>query len=259
MKIVFLGTNGFAPTEQAHTMCCMIPELGIVLDAGTGCFRVGQYQQTDSIVIYLSHAHSDHTFGLTYLFSGYMKQVVSQAKRDHRTDDFEAIIDATNDMMSRVTVCSVESVLTATKTQFSNLKINWKNLEENHGLPENGKLSHFSLNHTTECYGFRLEWPDRSLAYVTDTIADKDADYVQHIKGVDVLIHDCYLPDSWAEFAHRTGHSHTSAVAQVAAQAQVGRLVLAHHNTAGLDIDLATAQAIFPQTVSAYDLMEISF
>ncbi|MCB9453707.1 MAG: hypothetical protein H6672_19940 [Anaerolineaceae bacterium] len=137
--------------------------------------------------------------------------------------------------------------------------MNWEPLGTNHVLPGHGKLSYFALNHTVECYGFRFDWEERSLAYIMDTVADRDADYVQHIKGVDVLIHDCYLPDSWQEFARVTGHSHLSGVAQIAAKAEAGRLVLTHHNTAGLELDMESARAIFPQTIKAYDGLEISF
>ena len=40
MKILLLGTAGYHPSETRHTACVMLPEAGIVLDAGTGFFRV---------------------------------------------------------------------------------------------------------------------------------------------------------------------------------------------------------------------------
>ena len=97
---------------------------------------------------------------------------------------------------------------------------------------------------------------------MTDTIARPEAAYVERIAGVDVLLHDCYFPNSLAQAAAYTAHSHTAAVAQVAARAQVQRLVMIHHNTLGLRVggaELESAQAIFPNTDVGLDGMEIEF
>ena len=44
MKLLLLGTSGYHPSEQRQTACLMLPEVGIVLDAGTGFFRVRQHR-----------------------------------------------------------------------------------------------------------------------------------------------------------------------------------------------------------------------
>src|SRR3972149_12292087 len=69
MKLIFLGTSGYHPSDQRQTSCLLIPQCGVVLDAGTGMYRLGNYLQTDEIDIFLSHAHLDHVVGLTFLFS----------------------------------------------------------------------------------------------------------------------------------------------------------------------------------------------
>jgi hypothetical protein len=69
MKLVFLGTSGYHPTERRHTSCLLLPECGVVLDAGTGVFRLGRFLETETADIFLTHAHLDHSVGLTYLFS----------------------------------------------------------------------------------------------------------------------------------------------------------------------------------------------
>ncbi|HEX3870786.1 MAG TPA: MBL fold metallo-hydrolase, partial [Pirellulales bacterium] len=110
--------------------------------------------------------------------------------------------------------------------------------------------------------GFRLDWPGRSMAYVTDTIARADAPYIEHIKGVDLLVHECYFPDSQTEFAMTTGHSHVTPVAEVAAAANVGKLVLVHvwpRPNVDDPIGLETARRIFPNTELGRDLDEYEF
>jgi ribonuclease BN (tRNA processing enzyme) len=65
-----------------------------------------------------------------------------------------------------------------------------------------------------------------------------------------------------AQWCEKTGHSHTSQVAQLARDAGVGRLYLTHIDPQRPDDDpvgLATARKIFPATTLAEDLMEIEF
>jgi ribonuclease BN (tRNA processing enzyme) len=100
------------------------------------------------------------------------------------------------------------------------------------------------------------------LAYVTDTTADAQADYVDRIRGVDLLLHECYFPDGAEERARQTGHSCTSPVARVAQQAGVGRLVLVHINpqaTGDDAVGIDKARAIFPRTEVGRDLLELDF
>ena len=68
MKLVLLGTTGYHPNDERQTACFMLPELGIVLDAGTAMYRVRDHLVTPELDIFLTHAHLDHVIGLTYLF-----------------------------------------------------------------------------------------------------------------------------------------------------------------------------------------------
>src|SRR3954451_22666975 len=67
MKLILLGTGGYFPTSRRHTACLMLPEVGVVLDAGSGMCRIGEHLQTEQLDVFLSHAHLDHVSGLTYL------------------------------------------------------------------------------------------------------------------------------------------------------------------------------------------------
>src|SRR5690242_19243082 len=68
MELVLLGTGGYHPNEARHTACLMLPEQGILLDAGTALFRARQHLQTSDLTVFLTHAHLDHIVGLTFLF-----------------------------------------------------------------------------------------------------------------------------------------------------------------------------------------------
>ncbi len=88
------------------------------------------------------------------------------------------------------------------------------------------------------------------------------ASYVEKIRGVDVLLHECYFTDEWEEFARLTGHSCLSPVLQVAKRADVGRLVLVHISPLANEIDpfgIDAARAVFPSTDVGYDTMVVEF
>src|SRR3984885_16320075 len=73
MRVEFLGTGGFYPNERRHTTCVLIPEAGVVLDAGTGFFRVISRIETPELDIFLSHAHLDHVVGLPFLLTSLLQ------------------------------------------------------------------------------------------------------------------------------------------------------------------------------------------
>ena len=100
------------------------------------------------------------------------------------------------------------------------------------------------------------------MAYVTDTPADPTAGYVEQIRGVGLLVHECYFPDEQADWARLTGHSHTRPVLEVARQAAVGRLLLVHLNPLALEDDpvhLGVARSLFPAAALAVDGMVVDF
>jgi ribonuclease BN (tRNA processing enzyme) len=246
MKLALLGTTGYHPNDIRQTACYMLPELGIVLDAGTGMYRVRDRLVTDELDIFLTHAHLDHVAGLTFLFD---------------------VLH--NKSLRRVTVHAEAEKLAAIEQHLINellfpvkLPCEYRALNGDLPLPQGGRLRYFPLEHPGGTVGFRLDWPDRSLAYVTDTIASPDSCYIDAIRGVDLLLHECYFPDSEAEMAKLTGHSHTTPVAELARDAKVGRLVLIHlwplvaaDDPVGLDV----ARRIFPATELGRDLTELEF
>jgi ribonuclease Z len=242
MRVVFLGTGGYHPNERRHTACVMLPEVGVLLDAGTSVFRVPPRLETDEIQVFLSHAHLDHISGLTYLLRPLLLGEVKRVR-----------VYGTAQTLQTIDEHLFAEFVFPVKPDFEFLE-----LEPQVPIPQGGVVTHIPLQHPGGAVGFKLMWPDRSLAYITDTTVDSA--YKEFVRGVDVLIHECYFPDELADWAEKTGHSNTTPVAELARDAGVGRLLLVHVDPSRPDddpIELDKARAIFPATELAEDLMEI--
>jgi ribonuclease Z len=246
MRLVFLGTSGYHPSETRHTACLVIPECGVVLDAGTGMFRLGRYLATDQIDLFLTHVHLDHVVGLTYFFSILYEHSLQQITVHGAGEKLAAL----------------RRHLFAAALFPAQPPVEFRPLERETALPNHGRLTSFPIVHLGGALGFRLDWPGHSFAYITDTTAAPGVPYLDEIRGVDLLVHECYYPDSAAEFAEQFGHSTTRAVAELAREAGVGRVLLTHiHPLAadGANLDLPAAREIFSPLDLAEDLMEVEF
>jgi len=217
-----------------------------MLDAGTGMFRAGEHLKTPELDIFLPPAHLDHVVGLTYLFS------VAQAHPLRRVTAHGTV----------ETLAAIDAHLFFPALFPTRPPLELRPLAPCIELSDGGRLTHFPLEHRGGSTGFRLDWPGRSMAYVTDTAADPEAPYVEKLRGIDLLIHECYFSDAQAGRARKLGHSHTTQVAEVARRADVERLVLVHADPTAPQSDpigLEAARAIFPQTLLGEDLMELEF
>jgi ribonuclease BN (tRNA processing enzyme) len=246
MKLVLLGTGGYFPTSQRHTACLMLPEVGVVLDAGSGMCRIAEYLETARLDIFLTHAHLDHVAGLTYL----VNIVPPDVLRRTVVHGDEAKLAAVRDHLFAEPIFPVPPTF------------RFAPLVEACSLPEGGVLSRFPLRHPGGSLGFRLDWPRHSLAYVTDTTASMEADYIEKIRGVDLLVHEAYFAEDRDDLPAITGHSALRAVAEVAAAAEVGRLVLVHidpQTDEETSFDLSAARRTFPRTELGIDRLELTF
>lgn len=244
MKLTLLGTGGYHPNERRHTACLMLPEIGLLFDAGSSFFRVPPRLQTDEIQIVLSHAHLDHICGLTFLLPTLLNGTIKSAR---------VYADAK-------TLSAVQTHLFAEEIFPVHPAFEYVELPQKLDVGQGGSLTHFPLVHPGGSTGFRVDWPHRSLAYITDTNCDGScADF---LRGVDVLVHECNFRDGEEEIARLTGHSTLSPVAQLARDAGVGRLLLNHLDptlTGDDPLGIETARAIFPNVEVTKDLQDIEF
>lgn len=246
MRLHLLGTAGYHPNEFRDTPCLMLPECGVVLDAGTGMHRLRELVQTRTLDIFLTHAHLDHVVGLTYLTGLLYDRPLDRISVHGEAEKLQALDEHL-----------FSPFLFPVRPPFR-----WSPLAGPVRLPDGGLVHSFPLRHPGGALGYRLSWPGRSLAYVTDATAEPDASYLDEIRGVDVLVHECFFPDGWEQRAAMTGHSCLSPVARIARQAGVRKLVLVHINPLAHEPDpfgIDKVCQIFPDTLVGQDGMIVEF
>lgn len=244
MKIVLLGTGGYFPTKLRHTACIMLPDVGVVLDAGTGMCQLGKHLCTDRLDIFLSHAHLDHIIGLTYLLNLVPPPILANT-----------VVHGEEEKLAAVQNHLFANPLFPIAPSFA-----FQPLCRPCPLPQGGTLTYFPLPHPGGSLGFRLDWPGLSLAYVTDTTASASAPYLAAIRGVDLLLHEAYFAVHKGDLPSKTGHSVLASVAELAAAASPKRLILIHLDpqlTADPPFDLSTARKTFPNIEVGRDGDEI--
>jgi len=244
MRLQFLGTGGYHPNERRHTACVWLPDSGLVFDAGSAAFRLQSRLRTVELDIFLTHAHLDHVSGLTNFIvpflTGQLQRATVHARQPYLDD--------------------VQTHLFSQPLFPVNPGFEYRELPRAVQLSDGGMVTHTPLVHPGGSTGFRVDWPGKSLAYITDTTAGPE--YLEFIRGVDLLIHECNFSDALSQWSAKSGHSNTTPVAELARQAEVKQLYLTHIDPQHPEDDpigIETARAIFPATKMAEDLLEIEF
>jgi len=216
MKLHCLGTAGYHPNESRHTSCYAIPESNLVLDAGSGFFRVGKLLSSDTLHVMLTHAHLDHVFGLTFVMDFL---ATTSLKHIHVYAEAEKIAAIQQHLFHPLLFPVVPP-------------FHWHALEDlgTKFRLEDTEVTWFPLEHPGGSVGYRLDWQSTSLAYVTDTTCSLNSGYWDVIQGVDWLIHECNFSDDYRELAIKTGHSWASEVLEAAYKHRIARLLLGHFN-----------------------------
>lgn len=263
MRIHCLGTTGYHPSDHRHTSCYMLAEDGIVLDAGTGIYRLAPLIQTDSIDILISHSHLDHIAGLTFLLDVLFQRPVSLLR-----------------------IWGEAAKLAAIKTHLFDeaifpvpLKANWHPIDDLESftigagsVPDASKKSKTlpvtvdwrQQDHPGGSVAYRLRWqvPEKTLIYATDTTGDQSEEARTWMHGADLLMHECYFRDHEHEWAIKTGHCWTTRAAQIAKSARAKKLLLTHINPLALGddpVEIDKARDIFPPSYIATDNESVEF
>ncbi len=231
MLLNCLGTVGYHPNAQRHTSCYFLPESGILLDAGTGVFRLAPLIQTDHLDVLLSHAHLDHTFGMTFLLDTLYQRPVNQVRVWGEREKLEAIQQHLFHPLLfpaslNATWCPIDDL---ESFEVADAVITWQRQE-----------------HPGGSVAYRIHWPScgKTLVYATDTVGDTSRESGQWKSGADLLMHECYFRDSAVKWATKTGHCFTSRLIEVAQGCRPKQLLITHINPLEESSDPVDREAI---------------
>ncbi len=237
MDIHFLGVLGYQPYREKHTSCIMMPEYGIVLDAGTGFHLVREHIKTVYLDVFLSHLHDDHICGTLYplgmLYKKQIKSVVFYGRRG-----IETFFRKRQFAYPRFPVSISEhekNLSTAFGFHvFSGEQPLW--IRRNGLLFRQYAVSAFQLPHPSRgslAYDFMLE--GKRVVYVTDTTLDVKHKKVRHFMRAlqtgqppDLLISECNFTNGHEDFAQLTGHTFPRVLAEFLKEVNPRSVALTH-------------------------------
>jgi phosphoribosyl 1,2-cyclic phosphodiesterase len=261
MKLTFWGVRGSIPTPGKHTVRyggntpCLELRLDddrlIIFDAGTGIRSFGDYliNKGESVKahLFISHPHWDHIQGFPFFKPAFIpgnELTIIGTDRDEKPLN-EIISEQMNRIYFPVQLHDLKA-----KIKFVPIR------EEGEMKVHDALVKMIYVNHPGFSLGYRVEYKGKSLIYISDNepfdrasaasmsnfepkvkekfMKDSNGDPNQRIfdfcRGADVLIHDTtYTPE---EYIDRIGWGHSDYLfsLRLAAEANVRRLYIFHHD-----------------------------
>jgi phosphoribosyl 1,2-cyclic phosphodiesterase len=259
MRLRFWGTRGSISTPGKETVRyggntpCIELRLAhdelIILDAGTGIRNLGErlIENGESIkaYIFISHLHWDHIQGFPFFKPAFISG-----------NEF-TIVGGETEKVSLQRMVSDQMNKVYFPVQLNELKatLKFRKVVEEEFEVFHAQVRTLFVNHPTFAIGYRITQKGKSLVYISDNepfdrrvaqsirnVEKVIVDRFLHSKGdpnqrifdfvrdADVLVHDAtYTPE---EYVDRVGwgHSHYLFTLKVAAEGNVKRLVLFHHD-----------------------------
>jgi CheY-like chemotaxis protein len=241
----FWGVRGTLPVPGPNALRyggntpCVSLELArgplLIFDAGTGIKTLSDHLMAThhsrlEAKILISHPHWDHINALPFFMPLYVRgndiEILGPCQGDICVEDF---IKA-----------QMDGVYFPITAQEFGARVRYTNLREETFKIDRVTVRTMLLNHPGHCLGYRVEYGERSVCYITDNeiypepSGLRDAGYVSKlegfISGTDTLITDCTYTDKEYRSHINWGHSPLSEVVGLAHRAGVDTLYLFHHD-----------------------------
>lgn len=291
LRLKFWGVRGSHPAPGAGTVkyggntACVEINAGdktLILDAGTGIIPLGRdlarraaaRKRPLELTLLFSHLHHDHTQGFPFFAPAYLPHAKLHIYGPGLSPEtLEKVLEnnqspATFPVGLREMAAS-KDIRSLRETQV----IVWD--ETGVRVTEAGAefgdealvvRIHKSYAHPGGVYVYRVEWCGRSVVYATDTegYVGTDRRLARFARGADLLIHDAQYREEhyrgqMAGFPSTQGYGHSTVAmaCEAADAAQVGTLVLFHHDPVyedgAIDEIEREARARFENALAAYE------
>ena len=238
MQVILLGTGYPRPSNEraGPATAVIVGEKLFVVDAGRGVvmrLAATEIPLKSLRAVFVTHLHSDHTSGLpdlfntSWIFGRYSPlQVYGPRGTPRMADALVRFFE--EDIRIRGTLTEMHPRAGATiQTHIVREGVVYQDGDV--------RVTAFAVDHrpVEPAFGYRFDSGGKSVVISGDTRPSENL--IRYARGVDVLIHEAYLPEHFdkrdnPEVAARLKAYHTSAeeVGQVAQKAGVKLLVITH-------------------------------
>jgi phosphoribosyl 1,2-cyclic phosphodiesterase len=271
VNVTFYGVRGSCPCSGdryrrygGNTSCLVIDIEGdepLIVDLGTGLRALGDVLHKEVRALgtplhataLLTHLHFDHILGLP--FFGPLHDPGARLTVHGPAQPKGSLKDALHAAVQ-------PPVFPIHMEQFRGEIITIDTRDEDFSIGS-AKVMARLIPHSGITLGYRIEAEGRTMAYLPDHQAPLDRrtipDAVLELcQGVDLLVHDGQYTDD--EFSTKAdwGHSTAAFAVHVAAEAQVKRLLLSHHDPSHNDRDIDRILTLARRLPEAKELEDVS-
>jgi len=233
----FWGVRGSIATAGPETVryggntSCVEMRCGdrlLVFDSGTGARQLGQSLMSEQWDFdhFFSHTHFDHIAGLPFFSPAYRPDNRIRIRAGHLTAP---------DTMENALRLAMSAPMFPVPFDIFQAEISFEDFTagDTLDLGDGITVRTAPLNHPNEATGYRVEYGNRSICYLTDTehVPDSpDANLLTLMDGADIAIYDTTYTDE--EFPNYIGWGHSTwqEGLRLAEVAGVKTFVLFHHD-----------------------------
>jgi len=270
VEVCFWGIHGTLPVPSEHTVkyggntSCVTMAFPkgnfFIFDAGTGIKLLSDDLSASKTPLagtklFISHPHWDHINALPFFVPLYTQG-----------NEIEICGPAHGDTTMRQLISAqMDGVYFPIKIKEFSAMVTFRDLKEETIDIDGIMVKTMLLNHPGNCLGYRVEYGNQVVCYVTDNeLFPEDSPYYNthyldrlaaFVNAADILITDCTYNDEDYPSKAGWGHSAVSQVVNLAHRADVKNLHLFHHDPDHTDADidrmLGTAQTLLDDRHSA--------
>lgn len=276
-EVLILGSNSALPAHGRHPSAQLVNhnESLYLVDCGEGTqmqMSLYKVRRSKIDVVFISHLHGDHIFGLPGLLTSYILNGRIDPLKVIGPIGLQRFLDVTLNLgvtqlpysldIQEIDGVSYEKIFEDNHIEVYSLPLNHRiptagfkfieKIKERHIIPD--MINKFEIPYesfTDVKQGLDMiskdgniilnEWitsdpdPSYSFAYCSDTAFFPEL--VPLVHGVDLLYHEATFMDVHKEQAAKRFHSTTKEAAQIASDAQVHKLIIGHFSSRYVELE----------------------
>lgn len=236
LKVRFWGVRGSISCPGAeyaryggNTSCLEVTAGGrrLIFDAGSGIRTLGVElaRQPSDIDIYFTHTHLDHLSGLTFFAPLFDQRSSVRMWAGHLEAPYT---------LKKVIGHLMQAPLYPVSLDVFQARVEFKEFRSGDALSCGAiGIRTAPLNHPNGATGYRIDHLGKSICYITDTEhheGRRDKTIIDLCRGADVMIYDSSYTDEEYPRYRGWGHSTWQEGVRLADAAEVGTLVIFHHD-----------------------------